>query len=148
MPGFQRYTAFVKAHREANPEITNKEIQTRAAQALWKDVKNDPEKQQQMIFEFRTKTANRERKLMGFWNKALRTVPAKTGITAPNSNSAQPTASTSALTENSAQPTASTSALSENSTIENPSDHEKKNPDELESSSKGKPLHIVLCPVF
>ena len=78
MPGFQRYTAFVKAHREANPDIKNKEIQTRAAQELWKDVKNDPEKHQQMIFEFRTKTANRERKLMGFWNKALKTVPAKT----------------------------------------------------------------------
>ena len=77
MPGFQRYTAFVKAHREANPEIKNKEIQIRAAQALWKDVKNDPEKQQQMIFEFRTKTANHQRKLMGFWNKALKTVPAK-----------------------------------------------------------------------
>ena len=41
-------------------------------------LKNDPEKHQQMIFEFRTKTANRERKLMGFWNKALKTVPAKT----------------------------------------------------------------------
>ena len=77
MPGFQRYTAFVKAHREANPEIKNKEVQIRAAQALWKDVKNDPEKQQQMIFEFRTKTANRERKLMSYWNKALKTVPAK-----------------------------------------------------------------------
>ena len=134
MPGFQRYTAFVKAHREANPDIKNKEIQTRAAQELWKDVKNDPEKHQQMIFEFRTKTANRERKLMGFWNKALKTVPAKTANTAPDSNSAQPTASTSALSENSA--------------IENPSNHEKKNPDESESSSKGKLLHIVLCPVF
>ena len=77
MPGFQRYSAFVKAHREANPEINNKEIQIRAAQALWKDVKNYPERQQQMIFEFRTKTANHERKLMTYWNKALKTVPAK-----------------------------------------------------------------------
>ena len=114
MPGFQRYTAFVKAHREANPDIKNKEIQIRAAQALWKDVKNDPEKQQQMIFEFRTKTANRERKLMSYWNKALKTVPAKV----PPSNSAKTTPSTSAETapSTSAQTAPSTSAQTTPST--------------------------------
>ena len=114
MPGFAKYAAFVKAHREANPEIQNEEIQTRAAQALWKDVKDDPEKHQQMIFEFRTKTANRERKLMSYWNKALKTVPAKV----PLSNSAQTTSTTSAQTapSTSAQTTPSTSAQTAPST--------------------------------
>ena len=132
MPGFAKYAAFVKAHREANPDIKNKEVQTRAAQALWKEVKDDPEKHQQMIFEFRTKTANRERKLMSYWNKALKTVPAKV----PLSNSAQTTPSSSAQTapstsaqtapSTSAQSAPSASAQTTNLTTEKPSDDESE----------------------
>ena len=165
MPGFAKYAAFVKAHREANPEIQNEEIQTRAAQALWKDVKDDPEKHQQMIFEFRTKTANRERKLMSYWNKALKTVPAKV----PLSNSAQTTSTTSAQTapstsaqttpststsaqtapstsaqtapSTSAQTTPPTSAQTTNLTMEKPSD-------EVQSETKGMQLQCFMSSII
>ena len=90
-----------------------------------------------MIFEFRTKTANRERKLMGFWNKSLKTVPAKV----PLSNSAQNTPSTSAQTA------PSTSAQSTNLTTENPSDDEKKNPVLSETSSKGMQLQCFMSSI-
>jgi hypothetical protein len=165
MPGFAKYAAFVKAHREANPEIQNKEIQTRAAQALWKVVKDDPEKHQQMIFEFRTKTANRERKLMSYWNKALKTVPAKVPLsnssqttpstsaqTAPStsaqttpstSTSAQTAPSTSAQTapSTSSQTTPSTSAQTTNLTMEKPSD-------EVQSETKGMQLQCFMSSII
>ena len=58
------------AHREANPQIKNKEEQTRIAQALWNPIKKDPVKQQQMIMTFKNKVASQKSKLMAFWGKA------------------------------------------------------------------------------
>ena len=68
--GFSKYKTFLLAHREANPQIRNKEEQTRIAQALWNPIKKDPVKQQQMIMTFKNKAASQKSKLMAFWGKA------------------------------------------------------------------------------
>ena len=70
-PGFLKYKTFVLAHREANPQILNKQEQTRAAQDLWNPIKNDPVKQQELIFDFKAKVACREAKLMNYWGKVI-----------------------------------------------------------------------------
>ena len=70
-PGFLKYKTFVLAHREANPQIINKLEQTRVAQDLWNPIKNDPVKQQELIFDFKAKVACREAKLMNYWGKVM-----------------------------------------------------------------------------
>ena len=67
-PGFLKYQSFIEAHREANPQI-KKEEQLRAAQALWKSVKKEPEKLHDMMSQFKEKAKNREKKMLSFWNK-------------------------------------------------------------------------------
>ena len=74
--GFSKYKTFLLAYREANPQIGNKEEQTRIAQALWNPIKKDPVKQQQMIMTFKNKVASHKSKLMAFWGKAQQ-LPAK-----------------------------------------------------------------------
>jgi hypothetical protein len=55
-----KYQTFIEGHREANPQI-KKEEQLRAAQALWKSVRKEPEKIRQMMCQFKEKAKNREK---------------------------------------------------------------------------------------
>ena len=72
--GFSKYKAFVEAHAKAYPFML-KPNQVEAAQELWKNVKNDPEKQTQMLLDFRSKAANSKSKLLGYWGKAATANP-------------------------------------------------------------------------
>ena len=84
--GFSKYKTFLLAHRVANPQIMNKEEQTRIAQALWNPIKKDPVKQQQMILTFKSKAASKKSKLMAFWSKAQQpsaTIPKPAPVEVP-----------------------------------------------------------------
>ena len=72
--GFSKYKAFLDAYSKANPELTGP-TQIENAQELWKNVKNDPEKQSQMMLEFRTKAANTTSKLLSYWGKVATANP-------------------------------------------------------------------------
>ena len=72
--GFSKYKAFLEAYSKANPQL-NRPTQIENAQELWKNVKNDPEKHNQMMLKFRTKAANTTSKLLNYWGKVATAYP-------------------------------------------------------------------------
>ena len=62
----KRYDTFVKAFCAANPNLI-RATQLEKAQDLWRDVKNDTQKQNAMIAEFKSKTAKNRGKFVQYW---------------------------------------------------------------------------------
>ena len=56
MEGQQPYDSFVKAFRDANPDL-NKQTQFLEAQKTWNNLKTEPEKLSQKMSEYKAKAA-------------------------------------------------------------------------------------------
>ena len=65
---FSRYKAFVEASAKAYSTL-DRQAQILIAQKLWKKIKDDPEKHNKMMVEFRAKTASSKGKLLSFWGR-------------------------------------------------------------------------------
>ena len=106
------YERFLKAYAEAYPDI-QRQSQFKNAQKLWGEVKNDPEKHDEMIRDFKKKAKEKEGKQLGKWANWFKKSAAKT--TAPTTAETVTAPSVAAATTSTA-PTASTSATTTTST--------------------------------
>ena len=60
------YERFLKAYAEAYPDYL-RQTQFKNAQKLWNEVKNDHEKHDEMILDFKKKAKEKEGKSLGKW---------------------------------------------------------------------------------
>ena len=74
------YEHFLKAYAEAYPDLL-RQTQFKNAQKLWNEVKNDREKHDEMILDFKKKAKEKEGKSLGKWANWFKNSSAKT--TAP-----------------------------------------------------------------
>ena len=80
------YERFLKAYAEAYPDYL-RQTQFKNAQKLWNEVKNDSEKHDEMILDFKKKAKEKEGKQLGKWANWFKKSTAKT--TAPKGQKIQ-----------------------------------------------------------
>ena len=109
----ERYERFLKAYADANP-LLSKPIQQKNAKKLWCEVKEDPEKYDSMLNDFKIKQAQGKGNMMSKWANWSRVVnhqfdsPFLAGE--PSTSTSQPSTSTSLpSTTSTSQPSTSKS---------------------------------------
>lgn len=76
MSGQKKYDHFVEIFKKAHPNLT-KQSQYKKAQELWKNVKGNDQKLENIIVELKAKEAKTRSSTMNFWAKVVSPPPAK-----------------------------------------------------------------------
>ena len=107
----ERYERFLKAYADANP-LLSKPIQQKNAKKLWCEVKEDAEKYDSMLNDFKIKQAQGKGNMMSKWANWSKVVNHEFGsVPQPSTSSSQPwpSSSTSEPSTSTPQPSTSTS---------------------------------------
>ena len=103
------YQRFLKAYAEAYPDYL-RQTQFKNAQKLWNEVKNDPEKHDEMIRDFKKKAKEKEGRQLGKWANWFKKSTGKTTTAAMTTATTTAPMAPTAATMSTATATTSTLA--------------------------------------
>ena len=103
------YEQFLKAHAEAHP-LVQRQNQLKSAQKLWNSVKDDQEKYDETMRDFKIKASQQKSKSYESWANLFKKPRGKDTNSTPTTSSATVTPTTSTATSAAVTPTTSVPA--------------------------------------